>query len=188
MLRPFSTWVHIFAFWLWAKETYMIVKCFFNFFIHDQKSPAAWKKKLSVDFCCSFNWNSSPSPRICVMLTSRSDQLRPFCISDAHIKGEAKILLSSQGQAPALALNRVPLDSRNTLINVHLARLGWCNTHVKWVFRLMDCLIMSKCWSKFGVIMVTIVTVHHKLVYSKPQWALKPVGKQSAVNHTGGEC
>lgn len=118
--------------------------CFF-FSSRDQKTPTVKKKNISR-FLLQLELEFSPSPRICVVLTLRSDQLGTFCISDAHIKGEAKILLSSRGRAPASSLNGVPPDSRNTLIHAHLAQLGWCNTRVKWVFLLMDCLIMSKLW------------------------------------------
>lgn len=74
------------------------------FIIRNPKSPTETeKKKTNLDFCCSWNKNSSPSPWVGVALTSRSDKLGTFCISDACIKGETKILLSSRGRAPVSA-------------------------------------------------------------------------------------
>lgn len=124
-------------------------------------------KKKKNPFLLQLELESFSLSQDLCLRTSRSDKLGTFCISDAHIKGEAKISPSSRGRAPASALNVTLLDSRNTLINAHRAQLGWRNTPVKWVFLLMDCLIMPKCRSNFGVILVTTVTVHRKCVTSQ---------------------
>lgn len=124
-------------------------------------------KKKKNQFLLQLELESFSLSQDLCLRTSRSDKLGTFCISDAHIKGEAKISPSSRGRAPVSALNVTLLDSRNTLINAHRAQLGWRNTPVKWVFLLMDCLIMPKCRSNFGVILVTTVTVHRKCVTSQ---------------------
>lgn len=150
------------SFWLQAKQMHMMVEpcvCVV-FFLNPWSEVTHSGKKIYIFAAAGF---LIPLPGSVLCLLQGQTNSGHFAFLTPTSKVRLKSCFPAKNVLPHRPWMQLFSTARNSLINAHCAQLGWCNTGVKWVFLLMDCLIMPKCWSKFGVIMVIIVTVHHNV-------------------------